>query len=465
MSVAEKTRPRLVEPGEGVPEVVEKPVADSAVMDFQTDAIALEERKPPLAARLTLYLVATAICTGVVWASVSKIDEIVVAPGKLSTSQPMLVIQPFETSIIRDIAVRPGDIVEKGQLLATLDPTFSSSDEGQLTSRFANLSAQVARLRAEVAGKAYAPGPEASAEEAMQFQLFEQRRLAYAARIADYDAQIAQSQAVVDASHSQQNALDQRLRGLREIETMRSDLAESGNGSRLALLESRDLNLDLQVSVSQIAGQHAQAVEQRNRSAAERQNFIEDYRRMTLEQLVELEDRLAETREELRKVQLRTTMSRLYAPADGAVLEVAERSIASVVQPAEPLISLVPINVPLDVEVMVASNDIGHLALGDVARIKFDAFPFTVHGTMEGTVTTISGTSFSPSSGAEQANGPAFYKVGIKLGEGTLSDLPENFVLLPGMTVSAEIHAGERTVISYFLDPLMRGLDEALREP
>src|SRR5690606_17920647 len=114
---------------------------------------------------------------------------------------------------------------------------------------------------------------------------------------------------------------------------------------------------------------------------------------------------------------------------------------------------------------MVASDDIGHLALGDLARIKFDAFPFPVHGTMEGTVTTISGSSFSPTNGTEQAKGPAFYKVGIKLGEEKLTDLPEDFVLLPGMTVSAEIHAGERTAISYFLHPLIRGLDEALREP
>lgn len=465
MSVAEKKKPRLIKPPKAANEVVEKPVAQSAVMDFQTDAIALEERKPPIAARLTLYFVATAICSAVAWASVSKIDEIVVAPGKLSTSQPMLVVQPLETSIIRDISVRPGDIVKKGQLLATLDPTFSSSDAGQLKSRLANLGAQVARLRAEVDGRSYAPGETASAEEKMQGQLFRQRRLAYEARIADFDAQIAQSQAVIDASLTQQTALDQRLAGLREIESMRSDLAQTGNGSRLALLESRDLNLDLQVSVSQIVGQHAQAIEQLNKTMAERQNFIEDYRRMALEQLVDLDDKHAEAREEFRKVELRATMSKLYAPADGAVLEVAERSIASVIQPAEPLITLVPINVPLDVEVMVAGDDIGHLALGDLARVKFDAFPFPVHGTMDGTVTTISGSSFSPSNGADQSKGPAFYKVGIKLGEGRLKDLPENFVLLPGMTVSAEIHAGERTVISYFLHPLIRGLDEALREP
>ncbi|HUH77788.1 MAG TPA: HlyD family type I secretion periplasmic adaptor subunit, partial [Devosia sp.] len=130
------------------------------------------------------------------------------------------------------------------------------------------------------------------------------------------------------------------------------------------------------------------------------------------------------------------------------------------------LITLVPLNVPLEAEVTVAGNDIGHLATGDLARIKFDAFPFQKHGTIEGRVLSISENSFANRGGAEaQSNGPAFYKVRIGLGDQHLRDLPPNFRLLPGMTLSAEIHAGERTIISYFLYPLIRGLDESLREP
>src|SRR5690606_35607348 len=103
-------------------------------------------------------------------------------------------------------------------------------------------------------------------------------------------------------------------------------------------------------------------------------------------------------------------------------------------------------------------NDIGHLTTGDRARIKFDAFPFQEHGTVAGEVVSISENSFAKQTGADQQGGPAFYKVRIALGEGQLRDLPETFRMLPGMTLSAEIHAGDRTVISYFLYPLIRGL-------
>jgi HlyD family secretion protein len=464
-----KPQPKLVKPATKPAKTPKlklvTPAAQPAVTEFQTDAIALEERKLPISARLTLYLVAAALGCGVYWASVSKIDEIVVAPGRLATTDPMLVMQPFETSIIRSITVQAGDFVRKGQLLATLDPTFTAADAGQLRAKLAGFEAQNARIRAELAGTPYTPPPNASAEALMQAQLAAQRTAAYQAKLADYDAQIAHGEATMVAAKAQEAMLDQRLAGLEEIDTMRASLFDGGNGSRLSLLQSRDVSFDIKVTLAQVKGQYAEAVQQRDQTRAEKQNYIEDYRRLALEALVDVEDKQAGASEELKKVDLRTSMSQLVAPVDAAVLEVAQRSVASVVQPAEPLITLVPLNVPLEAEVTVAGNDIGHLANGDLARIKFDAFPFQEHGTVEGKVISISENSFAKQAGADPQGGAAFYKVRIALGPDQLKQVPPTFRLLPGMTVSAEIHAGEHTVISYFLYPLIRGLDESLREP
>lgn len=440
-------------------------VKQAEVMEFQTDAIALEERRPPITARLTLYLVAAAIGCGIYWASVSKLDEIVVAPGRLTTTEPTLVMQPLETSIIRSIMVKPGDIVKKGQLLATLDPTFSSSDSGQLQSKLAGFAAQIDRIEAELAGTVYAPAARASPEALMQGQLAAQRLAAYQAKLDDFEAQIAHGQAVLAATKSEETMLGIRLAGLQEIQTMHASLADTGSGSRLTYLQAQDVSLDIQVSLTRLGGLYAEAVQQLDQTRAERQNYIEDYRRLSLEALVDLQDKQAGASEEVRKVNLREQLSQMTAPADAAVLEVAQRSVASVVQPAEPLITLVPLNVPLEVEVTVASNDIGHLGTGDLARIKFDAFPFQEHGTVEGKVVSISENSFAKQAGADPQGGAAFYKVRIALGPDQLRQVPSTFRMLPGMTVSAEIHAGDRTVLSYFLYPLIRGMDESLREP
>ncbi|RYE78353.1 MAG: HlyD family type I secretion periplasmic adaptor subunit, partial [Hyphomicrobiales bacterium] len=219
MSVQAKSR-KVARPAKKPQLKLVQPVKQEAVTEFQTDAIALEERRPPFTARLTLYLVATAIGCGIYWASVSKVDEIVVAPGRLATSEPTLVMQPFETSIIRSINVKPGDIVTKGQLLVTLDPTFSSSDVGQIQSKLAGFSAQIDRLEADLAGQVYSPPPDASSEAIMQGQLSAQRQAAYQAKLDDYEAQIAHGQAVLVATKSEETVLKERLSGLQEIQTM-----------------------------------------------------------------------------------------------------------------------------------------------------------------------------------------------------------------------------------------------------
>src|SRR5262249_53884510 len=98
------------------------------------------------------------------------------------------------------------------------------------------------------------------------------------------------------------------------------------------------------------------------------------------------------------------------------------------------------------------------------ARIKLDAYPFQKHGTLEGRVRTLSEDAFTDKDDKEKA-GQAFYRSRIVLRSHELRAVPDTFRLIPGMTVTAEIKAGDRTVLSYFLYPLRRGLDESIREP
>src|ERR1700730_4872464 len=132
------------------------PVKLPRIGEFQSDAIEVEERLPPRIARITLYCVVVLIIAGVSWASLSSVDSIITAQGKLITTSPNLVVQPLETSVIREIHVKVGDRVNKGDLLATLDPTFSQADLDQLTKRVAAFDASINRLRTELAGEDYA---------------------------------------------------------------------------------------------------------------------------------------------------------------------------------------------------------------------------------------------------------------------------------------------------------------------
>ncbi len=437
-----------------------------AILEFQPDAVELEQRPPPRLARMTLYGILLFVACALVWASVSNIDEIVVAPGKLITTRPMLVVQPLETSVIRSIDVKVGDTVRAGQTLATLDPTFATSDSRQIRGRIEGFDAQIARIEAELAGTAYAAPVGARPDQALQAQLFGQRKAFYDAKLRDYDTRIAHAEATLAASHGEEAVLVERLAGLHEIDRMRETLFDKGTGSRLSYLQGRDVSLDLEAGLGRLRGNRVETGQTLEQAKAERQAFIEDFRRASMEDLVQLRDDRAAAAEELKKAELRRQMAVLTAPADAAVLDIAQRSIGSVVRDAEPLFTLVPLDVPLEAEVAVAAKDIGLIASDDTARVKLDAFPFQKHGTANGTVRIISEDAFGPGGEGERREGGApFYKVRVAFDAAGLRNLPQGFRLIPGMTVQAEIRTGQRTIISYFLYPLLRGLDESFHEP
>jgi len=435
------------------------------IAEFQPDAVELEEKVPPKVARLTLYGVTALIAAAIAWASLASVDQIVTATGKLVTTEPTIVVQPLETSIIRSIDVNVGDVVQAGQRLASLDATFSQADVDQRRTQFAALDAQVDRIEAELGGRDFSLVAGDTPDERLQLELFGQRRAFYMAQLHNFDQQIAAQAAAIAAGKDRETILLDRRATLGEIEQARQTLHEREVGSLLNLLLSRDARLDVDANLAQLHGATMEAQHTLAKLRADRQAFIEDFRRATMEQLVELRSQRDAVGEELKKMELRRTMVALTAPADAVVLDLAQRSIGSVVREAEPILTLVPLNVPLEAEVSVNARDIGRIAADDSARMKFDAFPFQKFGTVDGAVRTISRDAFTPDPQEAASGGLPYFKARIKLSDIGLENDGEPVRLLPGMAVTAEIKAGRRKVISYFLYPLIRGLDQSIREP
>jgi hemolysin D len=102
---------------------------------------------------MTAAAVVALILAAVTWTCLSSVDAIVTAPGKLITTSPNLVVQPLETSVIREVHVKVGDTINRGDVLATLDPTFSQADVAQLRTKFSALDAAINRLNAELNGR------------------------------------------------------------------------------------------------------------------------------------------------------------------------------------------------------------------------------------------------------------------------------------------------------------------------
>jgi len=439
------------------------------VSEFQSDAVELEEREPSRIAYLSLYLVTALIVAGITWACLSQVDKIVVARGKLETTQPNLVVQALETSVIRSVHATAGDVVKKGQVLARLDPTFTQSDVDQLRTKIDALDAKTRRLGAELGDREFELRDAGSSAEQLEAQLFRQRKAYYSSQVENLEQQVQRAEADRNTNEGQKAVLKKRLEGLQEIEDMRSTLFEHKTGSRLNLLSTIDSRLQVEGDLARLEGSQVELGHGIAKARAEKQSFIEDFKRTALEQLVDAREKLSAAIDDLKKAKLRQEMVVLRSPVDAVVLEVAQRSIGSVVREAEPIFTLVPLNVPIEAEVAIEASDIGQVKVGQDVRIKFDTFPFQEHGVALGKVRNISQDSFSPGTQkdlTEKLQSPApYFRAHIELTDTRLRGVPATFRLSPGTSLTAEIKQGKRSVISYFLHPLIRGLDESIREP
>ncbi len=155
----------------------------------------------------------------------------------------------------------------------------------------------------------------------------------------------------------------------------------------------------------------------------------------------------------------------IRAPMDAVVLELAKRNAGSVADEAEALVTLVPDDAGLEAEVDIMPEDIGYIKEGMPAAIKLATLPYQRHGKIDGTLKAISKDAFDK----ETPNGVIrVYRARISLPPdplATLRNLPEGFALLPGLSLTAEISAGERSLIEYALYPILAGVDSGLREP
>ena len=250
---------------------------------------------------------------------------------------------------------------------------------------------------------------------------------------------------------------------------MRSTLFEHQTGSRLNLLTTVDSRLQIQGDIAQLDGREIELQHAIAKGRAEKQSFIDEFKRTALEELVDAREKRSAAIDDLKKAKLRQEMVVLTSPVDAVVLEVAQRSIGSVVREAEPIFTLVPLDAPIEAEVAIEANDIGQVKVGQEVRIKFDTFPFQDHGVALGKVRNISQDAFSPGTQKDlteklKSQAP-YFRAHIELTDMRLRGVPAGFRFSPGTSLTAEIKQGKRSVISYFLDPLTRGLDESIREP
>jgi len=438
------------------------------IRQFQSETDSITEARQPRWSRVTVVALASLFLSMIGIMSLTKIDRVITSvSGKLVSAEQVNVFQALDPSIIKSINVREGDEVQKGQLLGTLDPTFSAADVKQLHQQIASLRAQIARDDAQLNDRPFvAPeGSDADAVKsaAVERKYYNQQIAQYKAQLNSFDAKINQTQATIQKYRTDESRYKQREQIAKQIENMRTILAEHGTGSQLNLLTSQDTRIDLLRTLeydhnSLVEAQHTLASQ-----TADRDAFIQQWSVQLSQDLVTARRNLETAQASLEKALRHHDLVRLVAAEQSVVLTVAKLSVGSVLKEGDTLFTLMPVNAPIEAEARLSSRDIGFVRVGDRCVLKIDAFNYMEHGTAEGSIRWISDNAFTTDDNGQPAE--AYYKVRCGVDATHFTNVPAKFRLIPGMTLQADIKVGERSVAMYLLGGFLRGFGEAMREP
>jgi membrane fusion protein len=121
-----------------------------------------------------------------------------------------------------------------------------------------------------------------------------------------------------------------------------------------------------------------------------------------------------------------------------------------------PLLTLFPSSTLLTAHLLVPVRAIGFISAGQPLAIRYDAFPYQKFGIYHGTVTQVSRTLLLPN---ELLNSPVevhepMYRVSAQLAQSSVQAYGKDFALKPGMTLSADVSLGERSLIQWLLEPI-----------
>ena len=485
--------------------------------EFLPAALEILETPPaPLPVALMLTICAF-VAAALVWSFFGRLDVHAVAPGKIETAGRAKVVEPLDPGKIAAIHVENGSRVKIGDLLLELDPAEATADENAARDALSAGLAEIARRRFAVDTvravlRAPAPAHE-DAEQDVALSPLEGAAADAEAKIAWDDAvpvefrlreravltadltQLSDTLRSLDKQEAQKEATRERLRmSIAFQDTLIETLTQRVNtrqeaidlrvGTKINLYDAKE---ELEKSQSMLASDQGQLIET---DAALTE--LQSEKTKTLSQFIaDNENKLAdaarkadEARQSLAKAAARLSHTKLYAPIDGVVQQVAVTTIGQVVTTGQQLAVVTPNEGPLQVEALVANLDIGFVKIGQDAAVKVDAFPFTRFGVAHGKVVRIASEAINeqeakralanatasansanaaPTSAAGQPESFVF-PVTIALDESPMKIGDATIRLAPGMTVSVEIKTDSRRVIDYLLSPLTKVGSEAMKE-
>jgi hemolysin D len=435
----------------------------SAEPDFLPAALEVIESPVSPTGRVTAWVLLTGFALTLAWTCIGRVDIVASAEGSIIPADNVKLVQASDSGVVRRIYVHEGMAVRKGQPLVDLDPTVSGAEESQAVQ--ALLAARIEEARNQAIADALAGKPlRFTAPPGTPADVAETQRRLIAAQLAQTDAAAAGFGAARQSSLADVRSAEEQVRKYdatmpvldHEIEAM-NGLAAKGYAPGLRLMELERQRHSEKGEREVAQAQRARAVSDAHKFAEQASQTREEARQRALADLAKAQNEVGLRAEELRKARQKAHLQRLLAPVDGTVQQLDVHTVGGVVEPAKPLMVVVPTGA-LTVEAKVLNQDAGFVHEGQSVVVKVQAFPFTTYGTIPGRILSVSRDAVP-----DKDIGP-YFLTRIALAQASIATEKGTVPLSAGLATTNDISIGTRSILTTLIAPVKKIQLEAARE-
>ena len=422
---------------------------------------------PRILGGLALVVLLVIGCGG--WAAIARLEGAVVAPGTVKVDQNLKEVQHRDGGIVKTLAIRQGDLVREGQVLATLDDVQIKAELLIVRSQLGEALGRQARLIAERDNLASIefPADLERVSSAAAVVIHGESRL-FAGNKQGRDSQKEQLELSINQTQEEVRGMQARLAAKEEeIKLVGAERDKLDHLFEKKIVEytrvysvhrdwARILGERGEISAT-IARAKVRASEIKVQVIAVDQNASTEAQR----ELRTVDARISELSERKLAIEDRLSRTEIRSPVAGYVNELFVHTVGGVITPAAKIATIVPQNAELKFEIKISPADIDQVREGQAARVRLTAFNRTTTPEMKARVAMV-----SPASARDPANnGQEHYIAYVNLlpTEDAMVQL-NGMKLVPGMPAEVFVSTQERTVVSYLLKPFTDQMNCAFRE-
>lgn len=430
------------------------------ISDYLSHPFEVEEQYKIFTLKSILLLISGFFAVTLLWCGLTTIPEVAQTEGEIVPIDRVHNIQHVDGGIIKSLSIKNNDQVEKGQLLVELDDSILLTNLQEKQQTLSTLKLRVIRLEALLNGlKPEFTSSSASAQAIdVESVLFKEQYALKIARDKHFESRLFDIEQEILAKRHQYDTANQELSVLSEKSQMRKSLYDNKQLSKTNYLEAIEREMSANTRLAEVSSEVTAAMSQKNRVIYDKDTQDKQWREELSRQLNDTVSELHLVDQKISDIQLRLDRLMVRSPVNGIVKGLDKFGVNSVIGASEVFLEIVPTDNDLIVEAKVRPEDVGHLAKGSAVDIKVSSFEYQKFGSVPGVLNKVSASTYL------DHDGRPYYLAEISLKKKHVGTKSNKHTILPGMTVSANIITGEKSILDYLLKPLYRGFNGALSE-